>query len=469
MTVSLHTMAPVSYLAGSHVCKRLGLVLLVVVNLLDTAEAMQWAVGAPLAKATTGDYVAEKAKSSLTTTVDVNTPQLTPLQFLVTSSPSLKKIVYAELKNFQSLHGQTFALIDSGLDEPCGLALDRTRGHLYVADRGAKAIYRYRLFVGKTTDRDGNQVLSLTTDGSRLTLVSGHQVEWVTLTPERDLFFSDIATKNILRVPSELIDLVAEGVYQAEDLKVASEKVLEAQAAAKEASEMNPDSEVVLEDEGTQPQLLSVYESASNLYVTTPGGVASDGIRLWWANQVAGTTSGSISQGSVHPKVPVTAGESASVSAFPATALTKEVPTAFGVARTSNLIVFTSNGTSTFTSGSLSTTGGVVYGVPQNGGPAFAFATGLGSPRGLVWDGDNTVFVADEALNAVWSFPAGRLVDNAPLAKAVDFQGAYGVAILQETDEAWTKSAATAAVGRSGAVLLSWLASMAALAIAARL
>lgn len=372
----------------------------------------------------------------------VEMPMLTPEQFLIISSPSLRKIVYAELRNFQSAQGQTFALVDSGLTEPCGVALDRTQGHLYVADRGAKAIYRYSLYVHERLDRDGNLFHELTTDGARLTLVTGHQVEWVTITPERELIFSDTSSKNILRIPSEVIKAVAEGVFQAEDLTVVSEKTLEAQASAAALNEMNADLSLVTDAPETKPQMLSVYESAANPFVTTPGGVASDGLRLWWGNLNGGGTSGSVSQGSLHPQVPAGAGSGGSVSAFPAKALSKATSAAFGVARTSNLIVWSSNGTQTFAGGSISQTGGAVYGVPQNGGPAFAFATGLGKPRGLIWDGDNTVYVADQELNAVWSFPAGRLVDNAPLTKTVDFQGAYGVAILGESDLAWRSGAA---------------------------
>eukprot|EP00438_Fugacium_kawagutii_P023689 Skav218409 [mRNA] locus=scaffold1349:121385:127888:+ [translate_table: standard] len=55
-------------------------------------------------------------------------PQLTPKQFLIISSASEQKIVYTELKNFKATTGRTFALIDSGLSEPQGLALDHDRG-----------------------------------------------------------------------------------------------------------------------------------------------------------------------------------------------------------------------------------------------------------------------------------------------------------------------------------------------------
>eukprot|EP00929_Paragymnodinium_shiwhaense_P053456 TRINITY_DN26749_c0_g1_i1.p1 TRINITY_DN26749_c0_g1~~TRINITY_DN26749_c0_g1_i1.p1 ORF type:complete len:471 (+),score=50.26 TRINITY_DN26749_c0_g1_i1:70-1413(+) len=408
-------------------------------ELYEAAAAGHWNVGHDSSfSGTTGNA----QDAFLSTPAALSTPPLTPKQFLVISSPALSKIVYGELQNFQVPQGRTFALVDSGLDQPCGVAIDHTKGHLYVADRGAKSIYRYRMYVGTSTDRDGNAVSDLTTDGDRLTLVTGRGVEWLTLTTEGDLLFSDASSKSIIRLPAETLESLAEGSFQAEDLQLVSEKTMEAMESAKATKEMNGEQAAANDDADAKPQMFAVYESSANQFVDTPAGIATDGIRLWWGNQKGGTTSGSVSQGSVHPKVPPASGSGGSVGAFPAKAVSKVANTAFGVARTSNLIVFSSNTTTLMSGGSLPQTGGAVYGVPQNGGAAFAFATGLGAPRGLVWDGDNTVYVADSTLNTVWSFPAGRLVDNAPLAKAVDFTGAYGVALLQESDRAWSPSAA---------------------------
>ena len=71
---------------------------------------------------------------------------------------------------------------------------------------------------------------------------------------------------------------------------------------------------------------------------------------------------------------------------------------------------------------------------PVQGGSAVEIATGLKEPRGLVWDRDYTVFVADQAQSAVFSFPSGRSMRNAPLTKAVEFSAAYGVALLSDED-----------------------------------
>jgi len=66
------------------------------------------------------------------------------------------------------------------------------------------------------------------------------------------------------------------------------------------------------------------------------------------------------------------------------------------------------------------------------------FATGLMSPRGLAWDGDQTLFVADEAGDTVYSFPVGRMTGDAPLAKSAQLRGAFGVAIFSSEDKAFS-------------------------------
>jgi hypothetical protein len=135
-------------------------------------------------------------KSTHSGTLTKETPQLTSKEFLIISSPHLHKVVYTSLKNFGSTFGRTYALIDSGLSEPCGIALDPLRGHLYVADRGVKKIFRYSVFVQHDTDRHGLVAYSLTTDNTRLTILSGHVVEWVAVDHNGDVFYSATDTNN---------------------------------------------------------------------------------------------------------------------------------------------------------------------------------------------------------------------------------------------------------------------------------
>mmetsp|Transcript_72893 Transcript_72893/g.158215 ORF Transcript_72893/g.158215 Transcript_72893/m.158215 type:complete len:446 (-) Transcript_72893:56-1393(-) len=362
-------------------------------------------------------------------------PQLTPTQFLIISSPTQKKVVYTRLKNFKSATGRTFALIDSGLEEPCGISMDRDRGHLYVADRGAKAIYRYSILVQQAEDDDGNSQTSLVTDGNRLTILSGRSVEWVAINHNGDVFYSDQVSNSINKITADVMQRLQVGMagFSAEDLTVVSEKQQEATAAASRASQMLG---VSASDPKTSPHILSIYESPLNPHVTVPAGIVSDGIRLYWANQASGKTAGAAVQGEVNPKAPPNMAPGSEPAAFPSLALTNITEAAYGIAKSSSCVFISSQDVNSPVGG------GIVYGMAQTGGDVYNFATNLGTPRGLVWDGDQTIFVADEGANTVSSFPAGRLMNNAPLSKTVEFAGAYGVAILAATDTAFSHKAA---------------------------
>merc|ERR1719316_2532964 len=98
---------------------------------------------------------------------------MTVAQFLFVSSPAEKKVCWTELNNFKSTEGRVHPLIDSGLEAPTGIALDRIRGHLYVADYAAKKIFRYGYKVRTTSDSSGGVKRSVTSTGVRLTVLQG--------------------------------------------------------------------------------------------------------------------------------------------------------------------------------------------------------------------------------------------------------------------------------------------------------
>mmetsp|Transcript_13368 Transcript_13368/g.20294 ORF Transcript_13368/g.20294 Transcript_13368/m.20294 type:complete len:92 (+) Transcript_13368:419-694(+) len=80
---------------------------------------------------------------------------------------------------------------------------------------------------------------------------------------------------------------------------------------------------------------------------------------------------------------------------------------------------------------------GSVYAVSRDGSTT-ELVSGLGMPRGLVWDGDNTVYVADQAANKVFSVPVGRFMDNAPIEQSVLCQGVFGLALRTENSRIGT-------------------------------
>lgn len=370
---------------------------------------------------------------------EFHAPQLTPTQFLFVSSPSEKKVVYTQLKNFKSLTGRTFALVDSGLEEPAGLAFDRARGWLYVADRGASRIFRYRVLVQDS----GAGVYSLATDGVQLCIMQGQAVEWVSVDITGDVFYSDTARNTINRIPIDTIDRLGEGAYQCGDLQVKSQKaqMIQAERQAAELQSMTDaqrEASRPTDPPDTEPVIFSVYEGSVNPHVTVPGGVVSDGARLYWTNLEAGKEAGTLVQGKVKPDLPLVASNGSEPAPFASTALTSESDAAYGIAKSSTMVFYTTNRTGT----------GYVYGMLAGGQP-HAFVSSLIQPRGLCWDGDNTVYVADERGNSVFSFPVGRLMDDAPLSESAALTGAFGVALFSLHDDAFKgdMSAKSAAAG----------------------
>jgi sugar lactone lactonase YvrE len=354
-------------------------------------------------------------------------PQITSKEFLIISSPSMKKIVYTTLKNFESTYGRTYALIDSGLDRPSGIALDTVRGHLYVADRGVKEIFRYSLYVMHNKGRNENHTYWLRTDDTRLTILTGHIVEWVTVDSAGDVFYSAADTHNINKITAEVMTNLADGLFTASSLSIVTEMAQEALASERMTSETNTVTQLVTDAPPPAQQVLSIYDAAINPHVTVPGGVSTDGLRLYWANTKLGLTNGSVVLGQVNPMPPPTLANGSDPQPFPVTPISHCSDVALGVVKGGPFVFFSTPRSA----------GGSIFAVPENGGTEIAIVSGLSDPRGLAWDGGDTVYVADEGAGSVFSFPSGRLIEGAPLEKTVDLDGAFGLAVLTEMDEAF--------------------------------
>jgi len=365
-------------------------------------------------------------------------PQLTPQQFLFVSSPTQGKIVYTEIRNFQSISGRTFPLVDSGLGQPCGIAFDRQRGNLYVADRQFNKIFRYYVFV----DQSG-PTTKLATDGVQITILENTPVQWVAVDPAGDVLYSDTVAKTINKIPASTVDLLASGEISASQLVPVS--IADQQAQALVAVQTSNSSGATLDttDDSTLPQanILVLYEAKSNPNVVTPAGIATDGVRLYWANSAGGTTGGTAVQGEVQPSRLVQF-PGTNAPSFQSLSLTNATDSAQGVVRSNKMLFFSSNASGN----------GAVYGVTESGQP-LAFVQGLSSPTGLVWDGDQTVFVADTAASTVYSFPIGRIADSMPLTRSVVLNGAMGLALLSAQDPAFQLRAGSLKASFS---LLQW-------------
>merc|ERR1719440_786217 len=96
----------------------------------------------------------------------------------------------------------------------------------------------------------------------------------------------------------------------------------------------------------------------------------------------------------------------------------------YGVALTSSKIVYTQ-------------TAHDVYAMSRGTQEVVALTNTLLKPRGVVWDGDNTVYVADQEANYIVSIPVGLLKPNAPVSQVVDCHAPWGIALVNPTDSVW--------------------------------
>lgn len=72
-----------------------------------------------------------------------------------------------------------------------------------------------------------------------------------------------------------------------------------------------------------------------------------------------------------------------------------------------------------------------VYGVKKTGGEVVTITDQLANPRGLVYDFDGTVYVADRTANAIYQFAGNmRHLSQIPMIKAADFEDAFGLAVF---------------------------------------
>jgi len=330
--------------------------------------------------------------------------------------------VWTTLQNFESSDGRTFALVDSGLDSPKGLAFDHNSGNLYVADSGAEKIFRYTVLVDLSGSRP-----TLATSGVRLTISQGHKVEWLAVDEDGNLFYTAPDTNNINKITAEVMQRIAVGEFPASQLQIVSEKEVEAQAATQKRQRLanhTAKNALPTDPPPAQPEILSIYESELNPHVSSPASIWVEGEDLYWTNQRDGTTAGTVVKGQAHPKTKV-----GKDNHYPAQAMTNVSSGAYGLGLSKNVMFFSRDGTKNGT--------GLVTGLLMGTDITIDFVTQLAAPRGLVWDRDQTMYVADQSGGTVSSFPAGRMMSNVPITTTVRMDGAYGLVLLCSSDPAF--------------------------------
>jgi len=353
-----------------------------------------------------------------------------PTSFLFVSSPLERKVVYTELLSFVPLSDHTSVLIDSGLVEPRGVAFDRVRGRLYVADPGAQMIYRYSILM------EHDNGLHLRTDGSRHDVTSAN-ASWLAVNFDGDLMYSDGSTNAVNKIQVETIDRQAGSHYTLAPLAVLPERLMEFNSKSRSIVSVLPNGEV---QDYSPPasKILAMYDAAVHPYVNSPGGVSTDGTSLFWPNRAGAELSGLIVRGEVNPSVPLVPLDGLDREYFPATPVALVAEGGPQVAL--NVV---SAGKNVFFTGVHNGVRGL-YGVSNRGGSISLVSSKLHNPSGLAWDGKNTVFVSDSRGGDVWSFAAGRLMSHSPLTHVADVPGASGLAFANADDPAFASASVRA-------------------------
>lgn len=351
-------------------------------------------------------------------------PVFMPPTMLLISTPMERKVSYAQISNFKSVGGVVLPILDSGLSGPFGISWDGPRSALYIADAALRKIFRVKLKAFKCARQCKGIEYQLAVDGNQFTVVENVMSQWVDVDGKGNLYFTDQETNSVNKLPVETITKIIKGNVDPKDLKRTTEPEAEGEEAAKENAEETEalsGSTTVTTTRG--PSIFSLYEKDVSPNVGTPAGVTVSGSQLYWTNQVGGFSSGSVSYGKTDPTVKQPSDNDGKPS-FPSIKFTNNTGAAYGVALTTSKVIFTD-------------TSHTVWAASRGSGEVVALTQNMLKPRGVVWDKDNTVFVADQEGNFVVSLPCGLLKTGAPTSHVVDIHSPFGIALVDPSDPIW--------------------------------
>jgi len=267
---------------------------------------------------------------------------------------------------------------DQGLTQPQGIVVShgKKKAVLYVADSGAESIFAYQI--------TGTIALDPADPTKLGTVQAGPQ---------------QLVAKGLTQVSGLAMDGFGNLYYSTVDGTVGT-------IAATALDPLNSPTTTVL------------YNSDNAKTVSSPFALAADNFHVYWANQANGQGAGTVVKAferdgaalaKKYPDMPK--------------ALAKNAAQATGVCVAKSNVFFT--GESQF-----------LYGVKTSGGGITEVSRGFKKPRACAYDGENTLYVADNEANAVFSLPANmptiRPVKS--VQKVADVDGPMGVAVFTRAE-----------------------------------
>jgi len=282
------------------------------------------------------------------------------------------------------------------IKEPRGLAVDSLRKIIYIVDGngGSPALYAARMYNSK----DGN----VACEAPKI-VAEGLSSDWVAVDFRGKVFF--VSNNQILSMPVAVVTNKLDGAPMVSTDAVAG--VLAADSVADSATSTE-DSVVKADSDKMDKRIEIVYDGGKVNGVSMPLGLAVDGYKLFWSNSENGKKDGAVVQGMESP-----------LGDEKVNPLATNIAMAHGVCLTSSRVFYTDEENN-------------VFSTKVNGGPIAAVTDKLQKPRGCVFDGDGTVFVADQGDDKIVSFAgAGAELGPRRLSLALsNVKEPFGLAVL---------------------------------------
>lgn len=395
---------------------------------------------------------------------------------LFMSSPHEKKVSYVEMNNFQADQNSIRALVGAGLSKPSGIAYSATDSALYVADPGAKRIMRYQIEVQPCPENVDPMADPSTRDwrcfpetvkykvvvqGVPSVIMTGVSAEWVSVDPDGNVYYTDQEARSVNKIPQQLVSQIRIGSVAPENVLIMSEKEVQALATTTGVDingTMVATTTALPTPRGPNTgAVYALYEAGMSDAIGTPGGLVVSGTELFFGNRVGAQSKGDVVQCMSDPEQvpPMGLDASGEEETFTTVPLSRNAFGVYGVVRTFKHVIFSDQKNN-------------VYGVSPSLGTqnATTLTRSLGAPRGLAWDGDNTVFIADETNDAIFWMGCSTLMADRPITPVVRFSGPFGLALLKGSDpefaraieeRAGTLAAAGGALRRAASAVFSAL------------
>lgn len=307
-----------------------------------------------------------------------SSPLVPYTEYIFVSQPGQRSVAVTEVNALtRKVVRDSRPLITKGLREPSGLAVDHSRQRLYVADPKSHKVFMYKLYFGD----DG---LSVHEDQQ---YVAARDVtpRWVALDEEGTLFCTDEGRSFIAEIDAKDLDQLGQQDVMNDDVR---------------------------------PQFHRLYAGEQTRQVDKPGGIDVRGNKLYWGNRARGRPYGSLLSAPEDPQAELARGVPEMIKA-----LSNNVDKVYGVCASPSLVFYT---------GSARDVYGAKPGSYQARANTKVLLNNYASPRGCVWDGDGTVFLADKGGDAVWSFPSSmHNIGLFQATKLFSVEDPYGVAVFR--------------------------------------